>query len=89
MSFPQLDFAGTEGEASTGLSGPDTLEGDLREVANMFDPEATLKSGQPGGLTHENVKSDPSNNLRKIYIFTEMPGNDIGNDGDIGFVITE
>jgi hypothetical protein len=84
MSQPQLDFAATEGEASTGLSGPDTLEGDLRELANMFDPGAVLKSGQSGGLTHENIKSDPNNNLRKIYIFTEMPGNDVGEDGDIG-----
>ena len=87
MSFPQLDFTGTEGEASAGLGGPDTLEGDLRELANMFDPESTLKSGQPGGLTHANVKSDPANNLRKTYSFTEMPGNDVGEDGDIGFVI--
>ena len=56
MGFPTLDFNGTEGQRSTGLGGPDTLEGDLREISKMFDPGSLLKSGLPGGIGSENMK---------------------------------
>ena len=56
MGQPTLEFNGTIGEASTGLGGPDKIEEDLRELAKMFDPNATLKSGAPGGVNPDNMQ---------------------------------
>ncbi len=56
MGQPTLEFNGTIGEASTGFGGPDKIEEDLRELAKMFDPNATLKSGAPGGINPDNMQ---------------------------------
>lgn len=58
MGFPTLDFNGVEGQRSTGAGSPDAIEGDLQDIARMFDPGATLKSGQPGGIGTINVQDD-------------------------------
>lgn len=56
MGNPTLDFNGVIGQRSTGLAGPDALEGDLQELARMFDPISLLKSGLPGGIGGNNIQ---------------------------------
>jgi len=51
---PTLEFNGTIGQKSIGLGGPDQIEADLLDISKMFNPAATLKSGQAGGLTEAN-----------------------------------
>ena len=56
MGQPTLEFSGEIGEKSIGLGGPDVLKEDLEELSKMFDPDATLKSGLPGGISPANMQ---------------------------------
>lgn len=57
MAKPTRTFTGEEGQPSTGSAGPEAIKTDIDSALKMFDPNATLPSGEPGGIDEENIRS--------------------------------
>lgn len=57
MAKPTRTFTGQEGQPSTGSAGPEAIKTDIDSALKMFDPNATLPSGEPGGIDEENIRS--------------------------------
>ena len=58
MAKPLRTFNANEGQPSVGTAGPDQIEYDLDNLFAMFDPQALLHDGSPGGISGENIRSD-------------------------------
>lgn len=56
MAKPTRTFTGQEGQRSTGTAGPDAIRNDFDNAFAMFDPEKTLTTGDPGGISEENIR---------------------------------
>lgn len=56
MAKPTRTFTGQEGQRSTGTAGPDAIRNDFDNAFAMFDPEKTLTTGEPGGISEENIR---------------------------------
>ena len=56
MAKPTRTFTGQEGQRSTGTAGPDAIRNDFDNAFAMFDPEKTLTTGDPGGISAENIR---------------------------------
>lgn len=61
MAFPRRTFTADEGQPSTGAAGPDAIEYDLDNAFAMFNPMATLRTGEPGGI-------DANENIRNVQV---------------------
>jgi len=72
MAFPRRTFTADEGQPSTGAAGPDAIEYDLDNAFAMFDPTATLRTGEPGGI-------DANENIRNVQVDqNQKPDSDTG-----------
>ena len=56
MAKPTRTFTGQEGQRSTGTAGPDAIRNDFDNAFAMFDPQKTLTTGEPGGISEENIR---------------------------------
>lgn len=58
MARPTRTFTGQEGQRATGSAGPDPIRRDFDAIFAMFNPEATLPTGEAGGIdASENMKA--------------------------------
>ena len=58
MARPTRTFTGQEGQRATGSAGPDPIRRDFDAAFAMFNPEATLPTGEAGGIDlDENCKA--------------------------------
>ncbi|MFS8535864.1 MAG: hypothetical protein FWJ65_11980, partial [Limnochordales bacterium] len=72
MAFPRRTFTADEGQPSTGAAGPDAIEYDLDNAFAMFNPMATLRTGEPGGI-------DANENIRNVQVDqNQKPDSDTG-----------
>src|SRR5690606_29374895 len=72
MAFPRRTFTADEGQPSTGAAGPDAIEYDLDNAFAMFNPMATLRTGEPGGI-------DAEENIRDVRLIPDQkPQSDTG-----------
>jgi len=72
MAFPRRTFTADEGQPSTGAAGPDAIEYDLDNAFAMFNPLATLRTGEPGGI-------DANENIRNVQVDqNQKPDGDTG-----------
>lgn len=56
MAKPTRTFTGEEGQPSTGSAGPEAIKTDIDSALKMFDPDALLPNGDPGGIDEENLR---------------------------------
>ena len=72
MALPRRTFTADEGQPSTGAAGPDAIEYDLDNAFAMFNPLATLRTGEPGGI-------DANENIRNVQVDqNQKPDSDTG-----------
>ena len=72
MALPRRTFTADEGQPSTGVAGPDQIEYDLDNAFAMFNPLATLRTGEPGGI-------DATENVRNVQVDqNQKPESDSG-----------
>ncbi len=61
MARPTRTFTGQEGQRATGSAGPDPIRRDFDAIFAMFNPEATLPTGEAGGI-------DASENMKAVQV---------------------
>src|SRR5690606_6435172 len=61
MARPTRTFTGQEGQRATGSAGPDPIRRDFDAIFAMFNPEATLPTGEAGGI-------DASENMKAVLV---------------------
>ncbi|TCO79133.1 hypothetical protein [Marinisporobacter balticus] len=63
---PTRKFTADDGDFSTGLSGPDTIEIDIDTTNKMFDSLAVHANGEKGGIKRENLNEDLEADIKAL-----------------------